>query len=63
MTRRRADFTQRSFDQLLQAAGDRMDPDANKALREYQRIREAGGKPQIEYSLDFGWHIRDLLKE
>lgn len=36
------------------------DEDAMEALREFQRIRAAGGEPEIRYSNYHGFRIKDL---
>jgi hypothetical protein len=39
------------------------DEDARVALREFQRIRTAGGQPEIRYSEFHGWRVEDPLAD
>lgn len=59
MTRRNDELRRRSYENLLHAAGDAMLPAAIEALGEYQKLREAGKKPEIWYSPHHGWVIKD----
>jgi len=61
MTHRNDELQRRSFDQLMRAAGDRLDARALKAYKEFVKIKDAGGRPEIYYSNFHGWVIKDLL--
>jgi hypothetical protein len=59
MTKRNNVLERRSYDNLLYAAGDCMFKDAIAALGDYQKIREAGGIPEVWYSQFHGWVVKD----
>ena len=63
MTRRRDELRPRSYDDLMRDAADRNSQGANRALAEFQAIRDKGHTPQILWSPHHGWVIRDPLAE
>lgn len=58
MTRRVNELRPTSYDRLMYAV-ENMLPGANEALREYQKIRDSGGSPEILHSPHHGWVIND----
>ena len=47
----------------LMARADNLNPDALMALRSLQKIRDAGGKPEVRYSDFAGYDVVDLLAD
>lgn len=61
MTRKQDELQPRSYDNLLYAV-ENMHPGADEALGQLQKIRDAGGTPEILHSAHHGWVVGDSSK-